>query len=108
MESQEFAKEMPTEYKKLLSENLKRNLMKNCKDFPNVQRFLEHAYDKSLNLINTIVLNFEQNYKAISIFLDKKRKDNPRYYLLSNDDLIELYEETPDIKTKLILKIYTI
>ena len=107
MESQEFAKEMPTEYKKLLSENLKRNLMKNCKDFPNVQRFLEHAYDKSLNLINTIVLNFEQNYKAISIFLDKKRKDNPRYYLLSNDDLIELYEETPDIKTKLILKIYT-
>ena len=107
MESQEFAKEMPTEYKKLLSENLKRNLMKNFKDFPNVQRFLEHAYDKSLNLINTIILNFEQNYKAIAIFLDKKRKDNPRYYLLSNDDLVELYEETPDIKTKIILKIFT-
>ena len=34
MESQEFAKEMRTEYKKLLSENLKRHLMKNCKDFP--------------------------------------------------------------------------
>ena len=40
MESQEFAKEMPTEYKKLLSENLKRNLMKNCKDFTNIQKYL--------------------------------------------------------------------
>ena len=108
MDNNEFAKEMPIEYKKLLSENLKRNLLKNVKDYPTVQRFLEHAYDKTLNIINSIIQNFEQNYRAISIFLDKKRKETPKFYLLNNDDLIEIYQEkeSNEVKRKIILKLY--
>ena len=63
MESGEFAKEMPAEYKKLMSENLKRNLYKTVKDYPTVIKLLEHAYDKLINIINSIIQNFEQNYK---------------------------------------------
>ena len=108
MDSGEFAKEMPTEYKKLMSENLKRNLYKTVKDNPNVMKLLEHAYDKIMNMINTIIQNYEQNYKAIGIFLDKKRKEMPKYYLLSNDDLLEIYQEreSNEIKMKIILKLY--
>ena len=108
MDSGEFAKEMPAEYKKLMSENLKRNLYKTVKDNPTVLKLLEHAYEKLLNTINSIIQNFEQNYKAIGIFLDKKRKEMPKYYLLSNDDLLELYQEreSNEIKLKIILKLF--
>ena len=108
MESGEFAKEMPTEYKKLMSENLKRNLYKTVKDNPTVMKLLEHAYDKIMNIINSIIQNYEQNYKAIGVFLEKKRKEMPKYYLLSNDDFLEIYQqrESNEIKLKTILKIY--
>ena len=108
MDSGEFAKEMPIEYKKLLSENLKRNLYKIVKDNPLVQKLLEHAYEKLLNTINTIIQSYEQNYKAIGIFLDKKRKEMPKYFLLTNDDLMEIYQEreSNEIKSKIILKLY--
>ena len=83
MENGEFSKEMPAEYKKLLSENLKKNLYKHLKDYPIVNRFLDNAYEKVVNIINNIITNFEQNYKAITTYLDKKRKEFPKYFLYS-------------------------
>ena len=108
LENQEFAKDNPAEHKKLMNENLKKTLFNLCKDNRIVQRFFEHGYEKVITVINSIILSYEQNYKAIYSFLNKKRKETPRYFLLSNDDLNEIYQEKDSIKTKekMIFKIY--
>lgn len=108
MENGEFSKEMPAEYKKLLSENLKKNLYKHLKDYPIVNRFLDNAYEKVVNIINNIITNFEQNYKAITTYLDKKRKEFPKYFLLSDSELANLHidKDSVEIKTTLLLKLF--
>ena len=108
LENGEFSKEMPAEYKKLASENLKRNLHKHLKDYGSVERFLGNVYDKVLNLINSIVQTYEQNYRAINVYLDKKRKEFPKFFLLSDEDLALLYVDKEDafVKNMLLLKLY--
>ena len=116
MESAEFAKEMQTEHKKLLNENNKRNnFMKIIKDNITIQKFIDdHSLEKSalekcLATINSIIQSYEQNYKAIFTFFDKKRKEIPKLNLLSNDDINEIYQEreSSEVKQKMIYKIYT-
>ena len=108
LENPEFGKDNPAEYKKLMNENLRKTLFNICKDNRIIQRFFEHGYEKAITVINSIILSYEQNYKAIYSFLNKKRKETPRYYLLSNDDLNEIYEEKDSMKTKekMIFKMY--
>ena len=93
LENPEFLKDNPAEHKKLMNENLKKTLFNICKDNRIVQRFFEHGYEKAITVINSIISSYEQNYKAIYSFLNKKRKETPRYFLLSNDDLNEVYQE---------------
>ena len=105
MESQEFIKEMPAEHKKLMSENAKKNLYK---EIGVIQKFLEHGFEKAMASINSIILSYEQNYKSIDAFFNKKRKEIPRYYLLTNDDLNRIYQEreSPSIRETMLYKIY--
>ena len=108
LELNEFAKDNPTEHKRLLNENLKKNFYKNCADNRVIQKFLDHVYEKQIGLINTMIQSFDQNYKAIFNFFNKKRIETPRYYLLSNDDLNNIYKEreSNEIKQKMLCKIY--
>ena len=108
LENGEFSKEMPAEYKKLTNENLKKNLYKHLKDYGSVERFLENVYDKVINLINSIIQSYEQNYRAINIYLDKKRKEFPKFFLLSDEDLALLYTDKEDtyVKNMLLLKLF--
>jgi hypothetical protein len=110
LENPEFSKDNPTEHKKLMNENLKKTLFNICKDNRIIQRFFEHGYEKSMTVINSIISSYEQNYKAIYSFLNKKRKETPRYFLLTNDELNEVYQEKEkdslDIKEKMLFKIY--
>ena len=108
LDNPEFLKDNPTEHKKLMNENLKKTLFNICKDNRIIQRFFEHGYDKAITVINSIILSYEQNYKAIYSFLNKKRKETPRFYLLTDDDLNEIYQdkETINTKEKMIFKIY--
>ena len=108
LDNQEFLKDNPAEHKKLMNENLKKTLFNICKDNRIIQRFFEHGYEKAITVINSIISSYEQNYKAIYSFLNKKRKETPRYYLLSNDDLNEVYQEKDSmkVKEKMIFKIY--
>ena len=108
LELNEFAKDNPAEHKRLLNENLKKNFYKNCADYRVIQKFLDHVYDKQIGLINTIIQSYEQNYKAIYNFFNKKRLETPRYYLLSNDDINEIFKEreSNEIKQKMLYKIY--
>ena len=108
LELNEFAKDNPAEHKRLLNENLKKNLYKNLADYRVIQKFLDHVYDKQIGLINTIIQSYEQNYKAIYNFFNKKRLETPRYYLLSNDDINMIFKEreSNEVKQKMLYKIY--
>ena len=55
-----------------------------------------------------MIQSFDQNYKAIFNFFNKKRLETPRYYLLSNDDINNIYKEreSNEIKQKMLYKIY--
>ena len=108
LELNEFAKDNPAEHKRLLNENLKKNFYKNCTDNRVIQKFLEHVYEKQIGLINSMIQSFDQNYKAIFNFFNKKRLETPRFYLLSNDDLNNIYKEreSNEIKQKMLYKIY--
>ena len=100
LELNEFAKDNPAEHKRLLNENLKKNLYKNCADYRVIQKFLDHVYDKQIGLINTIIQSYEQNYKAIYNFFNKKRLETPRFYLLSNDDINLIFKERESNEVK--------
>ena len=108
LELNEFAKDNPAEHKRLLNENIKKNFYKNCADNRVIQKFLDHVYEKQIGLINTMIQSYDQNYKAIFNFFNKKRLETPRYYLLSNDDMNEIYKEreSNEIKQKMLYKIY--
>ena len=108
LEFNEFAKENPAEHKRLMSENLKKNFYKNLADYRVIQKFLDHVYEKQIGLINSIIQSYEQNYKAIFNFFNKKRLETPRFYLLSNDDINNIFKEreSNEIKQKMLYKIY--
>jgi hypothetical protein len=72
LEFNEFAKDNPAEHKRLMSENLKKNFYKNLADYRVIQKFLDHVYEKQIGLINSIIQSYEQNYKAIFNFFNKK------------------------------------
>ena len=104
----EFAKEMPLEYKKLSNDSLTKSLIKTLKDNLNLGKYIEYAHERALNSLNTLITGYETNYKSIFTYLDRKRKEYQPYYLLSNDDILELIveKEAKEIRSKLILKIF--
>lgn len=106
----EFIKEMPTEQKKILNENQLRYLMKLLKDNYFLKRFMQDpVYTKSKSTLSTLIESLEKNYYAINSYLNKKRKEFPKYFALTDEDLISLDEskESNEMKTKLVYKLYT-
>ena len=108
MENTDFMKAMPAEHKRLLSENHKKNLLNNWKDNRNVQKFLDHVYEKQMGILNSIIQSYEKEYKAISTFFDMKRNEIPKFYCLNNNDINDIYREreSKEIKQKMIYKMF--
>ena len=106
--STEFSKEMPTEYKKLSSESLNKTLIKNLKDYINLDRYIMQGHDRIITNLTNIINNYETNYHNINIYLERKRKENQPLFLLSNDDLMELFigHESLETRSRLLLKLY--
>ena len=108
MENQDFMKTMQAEHKRLLNENQKKNFLNNWKDNRNIQKFLDHAYEKQIGILNYIIQSYEKEYKAISQFFKLKRNEIPKFYILSDNDLNEFYREreSKEVKQKMIIKMY--
>jgi len=108
MENQDFMKTMQAEHKRLLNENQKKNFLNNWKDNRSIQKFLDHAYEKQIGILNYIIQSYEKEYKAISQFFKMKRNEIPKFYALSDNDLNEIYREreSKEIKQKMIIKMY--
>ena len=104
----EFQKEMPTEYKKLISESMTKNLTKILKDSLILSKYIENSHERVMNYLSNLINNYELNYKSINIYLERKKKDFQEFYLLSDEDLLNLfqYKENFEIRQKLLLKFF--
>ena len=108
MENQDFMKTMQAEHKRLLNENQKKNFLNNWKDNRNIQKFLDHVYEKQMGILNYIIQSYEKEYKAISTFFNMKRNEIPKFYALNDNDINDIYreKESKEIKQKMIKKMY--
>ena len=104
----EFSKEFPSEYKKLTSENLTKNLTKLFKDNNSLGKYIDYAHERIISNLKTLINNYETNYKAIHLYLIRRRKECQEYYLLNDDDLIGLIElkDSYEIREILLKKVF--
>jgi len=96
----EFPKDMPNEYKKINNENALKNCSKQLKENSALGKYIEFAHEKIINDLRRGNKNYEELFKFIEEYLDKKRKENPKYYYLSNEELLELYQKIDDMEVK--------
>ena len=104
----EFSKEFPSEYKKLLGENLTKNLSKLFKDNNTLGKFIDYAHERVISYLKTLINNYEANYKTVHLYLLRRRKEVQEYYLLNDDDLIALIElkDSYEIREILLKKVF--
>ena len=104
----DFGKDFPAEFKKLANDSLTKYLMKILKDSSILSKYFEYGHERAVNTLKTLINNYEINYKSIKTFLSKKRKDFQEYYLLNDNDLIELIKnkDSYEIRQKLLLKLF--
>lgn len=96
----EFPKDMPNEYKKINNENALKNCSKLLKENSALGKYIDVAHDRVINDLRRGNKNYEELFKFIEEYLDKKRKENPKYYYLCNEELLELYQKTDDMEVK--------
>ena len=104
----DFAKELPGEFKKLSNESLTRSLIRTLKDCNVLNKYIEYGHERTINNLRLLINNYEQNFKAIRQFLKKKRKEFQDYYLLNDEELINLIidKDSYEIRQKLLIKLF--
>ena len=103
----DFAKEFPGEFKKLSNESLTKSLVRTLKDCMVLNKYMEYGHDRAINNLKLLINTYEQNFKSIRKFLNKKRRDIQEYYLLNDIELIMLIisKDSYPIRQKLLLKL---
>lgn len=86
---------MPTEVKKFsFVDKLWRNIMRSTTENPLVIQATE--YPNMLRDLNRANVLLEEVQKGLNDYLEKKRLFFPRFFFLSNDELLEILSETKD------------
>jgi hypothetical protein len=98
----EFSKEMANEYKKFNNENALKNHTKTLRDptLSILTNYIKSSHEKVINDLRRGNKNFEELFKFIEEYLDRKRRETTKYYYLSNDELLEMYQKLDDIEVK--------
>jgi len=60
------------------------------KEIELLNKYIDYGHDRTINTLRLLINNYEQNFKSIRNFLQKKRKDFQDYYLLNDEELISL------------------
>jgi hypothetical protein len=98
----EFSKEMANEYKKFNNENALKNHTKTLRDptLSILTNYIKSSHEKVINDLRRGNKTFEDLFKFIEEYLDRKRRETTKYYYLSNDELLEMYQKLDDIEVK--------
>ncbi|CAG7816608.1 unnamed protein product [Allacma fusca] len=93
--SPDIIKQMPSEARKFANvDKLWRNLMRNTTENPLVIQATEFPHLlRDLNRANVFL---DEIQKGLNDYLEKKRLVFPRFFFLSNDELLEILSETKD------------
>lgn len=96
--SEDIQRQMPAEGKRFsaVDANWKR-IMATCHDIPNVLKFIatDPTMHETLELCNQ---DLELVQKGLNSYLELKRLYFPRFFFLSNDEMLEILSETRDPK----------
>ncbi|XP_076467002.1 dynein axonemal heavy chain 1-like [Babylonia areolata] len=93
--SDDITRQLPVESKRYQTmDRVWRKIMSRCKNVPNI---IEHCPDegllRSLKKCNQLL---DQVQKGLSEYLETKRAAFPRFYFLSDDELLEILSQTRD------------
>jgi len=95
MNSEDIPKKLPEEYTKFTAVNNDwKAIMGRIEQDKNVKRAMRR--DGLLDHLNRMALQLEGIQKKLESFLEDRRRAFPRFYFLSNDDLLEILGHTRD------------
>lgn len=95
-ESSDISKVMAGETKKfLMADKVWKELIKGLKESLNVK--ITCNKENLLKSINDSNILLEQVERGLNDFIEKKKGDFPRFYFISNEDLIEIISQTKDL-----------
>lgn len=93
--SPDIVKHLPAEAGKFRDVDANwRSLMSRINQTPQVLEFTKNR--KLLDLLKECATNLEFVTKGLNTYMEEKRMSFPRFYFLSNDELLEILSETKD------------
>ncbi|XP_073997627.1 dynein beta chain, ciliary-like isoform X3 [Rhodnius prolixus] len=106
-ESEDIRKTLPEDTKLFdQSDSLFRSMLKSVEAMPNV--VLAASQPSVLDNLNMLLANLQKCEKALSSYLDTKKIIFPRFYFLSNNDLMDILSNSmlPELVCRHLTKLY--
>lgn len=96
----EFAKKS-SDFKKFNNENALKNCTKLIKENASLGKYIDVAHERVISDLRRGNKNYEELFKSIEDYFDnEERASFPKYYYLSNEDMLEMFAKTDNVEVK--------
>jgi dynein heavy chain len=101
-ENPEFQKDNLSEFKKINNETTYKTIMKLLKENYLLPKYIDNAHERIFNDLRKANRAYEEYMKFIEDYLNKKRKDNLKFFFLTNEEIFDVFSnfENNDMKVK--------